>query len=138
MPPMQAGEPRRQGATPTFFSVSPCLRGLWGGRGAMKKSWIVGLALLAALALPAFAAAHTGHLHKVMGTVSAVTPTKVEVKTTDGKTMVILLDAKTVYRKAKLKVDVASVKVGGRVVIDAEGADAAKPMTAKTVQLPAS
>ena len=104
----------------------------------MKKSWIVGLALLAALALPAFAAAHTGHLHKVMGTVSAVTATRVEVKTTDGKTMVILLDAKTVYRKAKLKVDVAAVKVGGRVVIDAEGADAAKPMTAKTVQLPAA
>jgi hypothetical protein len=104
----------------------------------MKKSWIVGLALLAALAVPAFAPAHTGHLHKVMGTVTAVTDKQVEVKTTDGKTVLVLLDAKTVYRRAKLKVDAAAIKVGGRIVIDAEGADAAKPMTAKTVSVPAA
>jgi len=102
----------------------------------MKKTWIVGMALLAALAVPTFVAAHAGHLHKVMGTVSAVTGKQVEVKTTDGKTVVVLLDAKTVYRRAKLKVDATALKIGGRIVIDAEGANAARPMTAKTVQLP--
>ena len=98
----------------------------------MSRKFVVGLVLVAALAIPAVVRAHGGHTHKVMGTVSAVTDKQVEVKTTDGKTMVIALDAKTVYRQGKVKVDAKALKIGERVVVEAEGD---KTMTAKTIQL---
>jgi hypothetical protein len=101
----------------------------------MTRTFVVALALVAALAIPAVAHAHAGHAHKVMGTVSAVADNQIEVKTTDGKTVVIALDAKTVYRRGKTKVDAKVLKVGERVVVEAEGD---KTMTAKTVQLAAA
>jgi len=36
----------------------------------MQKKWFVAVALGVALAVPAVAAAHEGHTHKIMGTVS--------------------------------------------------------------------
>lgn len=104
----------------------------------MSRTWIVGIALIAALALPVVGWAHEGHAHKVMGTISAVTDTQLEVKGTDGKTVVIALDAKTVYRHGKAKADAKMLKVGERVVVEAEQAEGAKVMTAKTVQMAAA
>ncbi len=101
----------------------------------MNRKVVVGLVLVVALTIPAVVHAHEGHTHKVMGTVSTVTDTQVEVKTTDGKTVAIALDAKTVYRQGKAKVDAKALKVGERVVVEAEGD---KTMTAKTVQLAAA
>lgn len=96
------------------------------------------IAVALALSIPAVSWAHGGHTHKVMGTVTAVTDKQIEVKTTDGKTVALAVDAKTAYRQGKVKVDAKAVKVGERIVVDAEGADAAKTMTARTVTVPAS
>lgn len=104
----------------------------------MSGKWIAGVALIAALAVPVASWAHEGHAHKVMGTISAVTDKQLEVKGTDGKTVVIALDAKTVYQLGKAKADSKILKVGERVVVEAEQAQGAKIMTAKTVQMAAA
>lgn len=97
---------------------------------------IVAAALLAALVMPVVARAHTGHVHKVMGTVSAVTPTQLDVKTTDGKTVTVVLDAKTTFKQGTAKADATVLKVGDRVVVSATQAVGAKLMTATSVQAP--
>lgn len=104
----------------------------------MTKKWIVGLALVAGLALPAGVRAHGGHTHKVMGTVSAVHDKHLEVKTTDGKTVAIALDAKTVYQHGKAKADTKMLKVGERVVVEATEDEKTKTMTATRVQMAAA
>ena len=104
----------------------------------MGKRWMVAVGLVALLAVPVVGWAHEGHAHKVMGTISAVADSQLEVKGTDGKTVVIALDAKTVYRQGKAKADAKMLKVGDRVVVEAEQAKGAKVMTAKTVQIGAA
>lgn len=104
----------------------------------MSGKWIAGVALIAALAVPAVSWAHGGHAHKVMGTISAVTAKQLDVKDTDGKTVVIALNAKTVYQLGKAKADAKILKLGERVVVEAEQAEDAKIMTAKTVQMAAA
>ena len=102
----------------------------------MRKAWIVGVLLAAVLALPALTAAHEGHAHKVMGTVASIDRTNVMVKTTDGKTVMVMLDAKTKFTRGKAKVAVEEVKVGDRVV--AEGPEENSMVMAATVQLGAA
>src|SRR2546425_10657661 len=99
----------------------------------MNKKWITAVALAGALVVPAVAHAHEGHAHKVMGTVSSVDGNHVMVKTTDGKTVMVMLDAKTTITRGKTKLDAAAVKVGERVV--AEGMEENKMIMAKTVKL---
>ena len=91
--------------------------------------------VVAVLLLPAVVGAHTGHVHKVMGTVSAVAPAQLEVKTTDGKTAVVLINAKTVYEQGTAKVDLKSLKVGDRVVVEGTQATGAKNVTAQKVRI---
>jgi hypothetical protein len=70
--------------------------------------------------LPAFAgrlSAHSGHEHKALGTVAAVDATHLEVKTRDGKTVVVQLTAETKYWKAEAAATLADVKVSERVAI---------------------
>jgi hypothetical protein len=55
------------------------------------------------------------------------------VKTTDGKTVMVMLDAKTAITRGKTKLDAAAVKVGERVV--AEGTEEKEMIMAKTVKL---
>ncbi len=104
----------------------------------MKKHWLAAFVVLVALALPAAVLGHGGHTHQVMGTVTSFSATQIEVKTTGGETTVMTLDAATVYRRGKQKVDAKALTVGGRVVVDAEGAEAGTRMLAKTVQVPAA
>ena|SRR5687768_16119391 len=99
----------------------------------MKRKWLVGLALVTALAVPVAAWAHGGHAHKVMGTVSSVDGNHLMVKTTDGKTVMVMLDAKTKITQGKTKLTGAALKVGDRIV--AEGAQAKDTLTAATVQV---
>ena len=82
---------------------------------------LVGAALAAVLAVanPGALAAHEGHTHKVMGTVASVQGSHVEVKTTDGKSVTVMLDAKTKITRGKEKLDASAIKVGGRISIDA-------------------
>ena len=83
--------------------------------------------------VPVVARAHEGHTHKVMGTVSSVEGDHVMVKTTDGKTVMVMLDAKTKITQGKAKVEASAIKAGDRIV--AEGAEANGMVTATSVQL---
>jgi hypothetical protein len=99
----------------------------------MNKNWIVAIALAGVLVVPAVARAHEGHAHKVMGTVSSVDGNNVTVKTSDGKTVMVMLDKKTAVTRGKTKLDAAAVKVGDRVV--AEGMEEKDMIMATTVKL---
>jgi hypothetical protein len=98
------------------------------------KKWIIGVAVLAAaLVAPRISHAHEGHAHKVMGTVSSVDGSNLMVKTTDGKTVMVMLDAKTKVTQGKVKLDAKALKVGDRVV--AEGPEEKEMIMATTVQV---
>ena len=99
----------------------------------MNKKSIIAVALAGALIMPAVARAHEGHTHKVMGTVSSVAGDHVMVKTTDGKTVMVMLDNKTAITRGKTKLDRAAVKAGERVVV--EGTEEKEMVMAKTVKL---
>ena len=98
------------------------------------KKWIVGIALLATAVLtPRFARAHEGHDHTVMGTISSIDGTNQMVKTTDGKTTMVMMDAKTKVTQGKTKLDAKALKIGDRVV--ATGAEAQGMISAETVKV---
>jgi len=97
----------------------------------MHRTWILALVLASALA-PA-AMAHEGHTHKALGVVSSVQGSQVEVKTTDGKTIKVTLDAKTAITRGKTTLTPAALKVGERVSIDYVQAKSVN--TAKSVKL---
>ena len=101
----------------------------------IRKLVIVG-AMAAALAVPAVARAHKGHDHKVMGTVSSVDGGHLMVKTTDGKTVMVMVDAKTKITQGKTSLTASALKVGDRVV--AEGAQEKDTLTAKTLRVGAT
>jgi hypothetical protein len=65
------------------------------------------------------AQAHEGHTHKVMGTVQAINGQHIDVKTTDGKTVTVMTDAKTTVTRGKEKLTASAVKVGDRISVDA-------------------
>jgi hypothetical protein len=99
----------------------------------MNRTLIAAVALATALAAPGVAGAHEGHLHKVMGTVTSVDGNHVTIKATDGKTVMVMLDKKTIVTRGKTTLDVTAVRIGERVV--AEGPEAKKVVTAKTIRL---
>jgi len=63
-------------------------------------------------------AAHEGHTHKALGTVTKIDGTHVTVKTTAGKTIVVMLDDKTAITRDKEKVTASALKVGERLSVD--------------------
>jgi hypothetical protein len=95
------------------------------------KTTIVVLAL-SLLALPAVSAAHPGHDHKIMGTISAVDGSKITVKAADGKEQTIELSSATKVVHGKMKSDARELKVGMRVVVNV--GDGSQPLKAKEVQ----
>jgi hypothetical protein len=95
--------------------------------------WTAALALLVTLAIPAVSLAHGGHAHKVMGTVSSVDGKNFMVKTTDGKTVMVMMDAKTKITRGKATAAAADLRVGERIV--AEGAEDHEMIMATSVQL---
>ena len=99
----------------------------------MIRTLFIVSAIAAVLALPAAAVAHKGHAHKVMGTVSSIDGNHLAVKTTDGKTVMVMLDAKTKITQGKTPLTTAALKVGDRIV--AEGAQEKDMMTAAVVQV---
>jgi hypothetical protein len=99
----------------------------------MNRSWLIGAVLVAALAIPAPARAHGGHAHKAMGTIESISGNHVTIKTTDGKTVMVMLDAKSKITRGKVKVQASALKVGNRVV--AEGPEQKDMILATTVKL---
>ena len=98
------------------------------------NKWILGAILGAALIIPGVALAHEGHPHKVMGTVSAVTATEMQLKTPEGKIVTAKLNPKTTFARGKQRVDASAVKVGERVVVTVPSE---KEMIASTVTMAA-
>jgi hypothetical protein len=82
----------------------------------MHKAAVV----LSFVILSAFAGrlwAHSGHEHKALGTVVAVDASHLDVKTKDGKTVSVQLNAETKYWKAEAAATLAEIKVAQRVVV---------------------
>ncbi len=84
----------------------------------MARYWIAALVVALALVAPRAAAAHAGHLHKALGTVSSIQSPHVELKTTDGKTLMVMLDKDTKITRGKETVQASALKVGDRVSVD--------------------
>ena len=82
------------------------------------KNWIPTLAMLVTLGVPTMVRAHEGHLHKALGTITSVQGEHVQIKTTDGKTVTVMLDKETTLTRGKAKVDAAALKVGERISVD--------------------
>ena len=107
----------------------------------MTRRFILGAALVAALAIPGYAFAHEGHVHKVMGTVTVLHDNHLEVKATDGKTSTIVLNEKTKLLRGKAKVKLEELKPGERVVVTAtetKGKDGKASLIATEVRLAAA
>jgi hypothetical protein len=101
----------------------------------MTKKWMFAALVAVALVLPAAAWAHEGHAHKVLGTISAIQANRVELKTPEGKTVSVMVNAKTTYARGKQKVDVSALKVGERVVAEVASE---KDMIATSVMMAAA
>jgi hypothetical protein len=99
----------------------------------MTRTLIGAIALVIAVAVPSFVLAHEGHAHKIMGTVSSIDGPHMMVKTTDGKTVTVMVDAKTRITQGKAKIAASAVKVGDRIV--AEGAEEKEMLMATSLQV---
>jgi len=77
------------------------------------------LAFLAGLLVAPVLYAHGGHDH-IMGTVTAVTENRLDVKTREGKAVTIRLTGETKYEKDTKPATLKDLKPGMRVVVDAE------------------
>ena len=78
------------------------------------------VALVLSVVMLAFAgrlSAHAGHEHQALGTVIVADASHIEIKTKDGKTVSVQLDAETKYMNGKIAAVVADVKVGQRVAV---------------------
>ncbi|MBI4474754.1 MAG: hypothetical protein HY646_18930 [Acidobacteria bacterium] len=94
---------------------------------------IVSLVLTCGL-LAGLAMAHGGAVH-LAGTIAAIENDHLTLKTTDGKTVSVMIGAKTKYLKAKTAVTKADITVGSRVVVDVTMDEKMKMYTASEVTL---
>jgi len=101
----------------------------------VTRKWIVGGLIVLALAVPAAVMAHEGHAHKILGTITAIAGEKVELKTPEGKTVTVTVNAKTTYARGKTKVDATALKVGERIVAEVASE---KAMVASSVTMAAA
>jgi len=97
------------------------------------RNLLLGTAMVVLLASPASLWAHDGHDQTVMGTVSSTDGKNLMVKTADGKTIMVMMDAKTKVTQGKAKLELAAVKVGDRVV--ASGPEEKEMIMAETVKV---
>ncbi|MGI8783468.1 MAG: DUF5666 domain-containing protein [Acidobacteriota bacterium] len=86
----------------------------------MFRRTIVTLSMLGLLA--ASLMAHEGHNH-LMGTITALDGSHVTVKTKEGKTVKVMVNDSTKYHRDSGTASMADLKVGARVVVEAEGKD---------------
>jgi hypothetical protein len=84
----------------------------------MKKNWVATVVLAVAFAFPVVSRAHEGHIHKALGTIATVQGEHVSIKTTDGKTLTVMLNKETTVMRGKTKLDATALKVGERISVD--------------------
>lgn len=82
------------------------------------RTWTIAVVVAVMLALPGTARAHEGHMHHALGTVATIDGEHVGIKTTDGKSITVMLDKKTTFTRGKDKLDASALKVGERVSVD--------------------
>ena len=82
------------------------------------KKLMIAVVVCAAVLMPSLVRAHEGHLHKALGTVSSINGQHVVVKTTDGKSLTVMLDKDTTVTRGKDKLDASALKVGERLSVD--------------------
>lgn len=99
----------------------------------MTKPMIAAAVLALTLVVPARSYAHDGHAHTAMGTITSIQGTNLMVKTKDGKSVMVMLDAKTRITQGKTTVTPSALKVGDRIV--AEGPEHEKMIMAATVKV---
>ena len=99
----------------------------------MKRLMSMVMAALVVLGFGATLAAHEGHDHKVLGTVTMAAADHVMVKDRDGKDVTVLV-TKATKVKATPAMKVEAIKVGTRIVITAT-MDKNKALTAKTIEV---
>lgn len=96
-----------------------------------RRAFVLALGFAAA-ALPA--AAHEGHDHKLLGTLSEVAADKIVVKATKGGALsAVALAATTKITRGKKVLAAAELKVGDRVVVNIGNGQA--PLSAKAIQV---
>jgi hypothetical protein len=100
-----------------------------------RTTFLAALLVLGSVLAIAPAYAHEGHSHTIMGTVVAQRDGRLEVKTTEGKTLMIGINAKTSVVRGKKKAEVAGLAAGERVVVDV--GDGKEPMVAREIKLAA-
>jgi hypothetical protein len=99
-----------------------------------RRFFVTALALAAA---PVAAWAHEGHDHKLLGTLTEVSPESIVVKATkDGALSTIAIKATTKITRGKSKLAVTDLKVGDRVVVNI--GNGKPPLVAKAVQVGAA
>ena len=84
---------------------------------AMNRRYAL-LTLLFAVLATALGAAHDGHVHWIMGTVTLADAKHLVVKTPGGETLSIEVTAKTTVTRDKKKVPLSELRAGRRVVVD--------------------
>jgi hypothetical protein len=101
----------------------------------IRRSLLLAVASLALLAVPL--AAHEGHEHKILGTVTMAATDHVMVKDRAGKSFTIHIAETTKVLKDKKPATVADIKSGMRVVVTAitEKKDKVERMRAKQIDL---
>ena len=99
----------------------------------MKGNWIVAAIIVALFAMPLISRAHEGHMHKALGTIASINAERVEIKTTEGKTLTVVIDKKTAITRGKEKLEPTALKVGERLSVDYM--EQKKVMSAHTIKL---
>jgi hypothetical protein len=78
---------------------------------------ILMMVLVWASLAPGVLAAHEGHPHKLMGVLSAVRGSELDVKSTDGKTSTVTLRSDAKIRRDATPLKPSDLKTGDRVVV---------------------
>jgi hypothetical protein len=99
------------------------------------------LPLAAGLLLAGLAFAHEGHEHKAMGNVTTIKEGELELQTTEGQSLTLVLDKETKYKKAKAQAASTDLKAGDRVAVtyvEKEGKKHARMVRMGTTPAPAA
>ena len=82
----------------------------------MRRALVV-LSVLSALAAPGGACAHSGHLHKVLGTVTAVDAAHIEVRSQERLDLSLAFDEQTKFLRGKARIEPVEIRPGERVAV---------------------
>ena len=102
----------------------------------MNKWRVLFLGLALVTLMVRGASAHAGHIHTIMGTVTAIDPHTIHVQTPGGEILSIAITDKTTVVRGKQKAAIAEVRKGARVVVGI--GDGEDPLMAGEIRLGAA